>query len=97
MENAVALRLAQEKKRLVADIFKGIGEAIGKDLRVPRDLLSALEQGETLALLNVREVSRSANERFTEGSVHGGSRHGGSRQATDSPKLIVVASAEPKQ
>ena len=58
----------------MAAIFKGVSEALGREMRVPEDLALAMEHQETLATLQVRVVERSANSRFTEGSVHGGSR-----------------------
>ena len=76
----------------VAEIFKGVGDAIGKRLNVPKDLAAALESEETLAMLQVRVVDRSANERFTEGSVHGGSRSG---RAGKNPSPTTLTAASP--
>ena len=78
----------------MAEIFKGVSEALGRELRVPKELAQALEAQETLALLQVRVVERSANSRFTEGSAHGGERAGGTpRGGRASPAAAAAAAA----
>jgi len=54
-------------------LFRYLGEAIGKPLKVPTQLLNDLGTEEISAQLNIRH-QRSANQRFLEGSVHGVNR-----------------------
>ena len=75
----------------MAEIFKGVSEALGRELRVPKELAQALEAQETLALLQVRVVERSANSRFTEGSAHGGREGGTPRAGRASPAAAAAA------
>lgn len=64
------------------DLFKHFGDAIGKGpLTVPPQLMSALNTEEIQTVVSIRQ-QRSANLRFTEGSVHG-------RGTASSPKGSV--------
>jgi hypothetical protein len=77
----------------VLDIFKGVGDALGKDVKAPDSLLNQLDAQETQAMLQVRVVPRSASERFTEGSVHGDKSKG--RRSPKSSGPLAAPSGTP--